>query len=217
MKQEMEDAKRDARCANEELQQAKLEVARANLEGQQAKLEAQQTLKRAELAESAAAAAKLRAMDRIQAAETRAVAAERIAVAAQENVGRALGAFQKMADFGLTIIQHDEENLAKLALTKKFLIANEARIEKYGVQIIREDAGSRHKDAVRYSLLEGTESSIKKERDARPFKLVGEFIPTIDPDKLHSAFIEGGKAFVNCSPDQHQVHVFAKSKRRRMS
>jgi hypothetical protein len=152
----------------------------------------------------------------MRAAERRAVAAERIAEEAQANVGRALGAFHKMADFGLAVVDRDQGKLSMLETTKKLLIANRERVEKYGVQVVREGADSQNLDVVRYSLMEGTESSIKAERGACLMEEVGGSVPTTDPEKLRSAFVEGGKAFLSCSPGRREVRVNGKSKRRRV-
>jgi hypothetical protein len=43
-----------------------------------------------------------------------------------------------------------------------------------------------------------------------------KFVPTVDPEKVHAAFIDGGEEFVNRSPDQREVRLCAKSKRRRV-
>jgi hypothetical protein len=67
----------------------------------------------------------------------------------------------------MAIEKRNEENISKLATTNKFIIANQGRVERYGVQIIREDAQSQRLNVLRYSLMEGPESTIKEERDAR--------------------------------------------------
>jgi hypothetical protein len=131
-------------------------------DGQQ---KSQETIARAELV-PATEATKAQNVDWMRALERRAVAADRIAETAQLNVGRALGAFHKMADFGLAAVNRDQGSVSKLEVAKKLLVANRASVKKYGVQIVREKADSQHLDVLRYSFAQGTESGIKEKRDA---------------------------------------------------